>query len=370
MTQQLSELFAESTYVSIFKNRNSIINGDMRIAQRGTSLSQSSGTQQYLLDRFKTGYDSDAGTLTVSQDSSVPTDQFSNSIKLTNAAGNDTSIAASQGCYIYQRIEGYNLKRFRNEQITLSFWVKSKKIGTYCVGFTNGAATYYSYVAEYSINTADTWEKKTITFTFDAGGTWNYTNGVGMQVFFTLAAGSNYQGIADTWNTDASYVKMATSNQVNWLNETANTFYLNETANTFYLTGVQLELGSDATDFEHDMFGQQLLNCQRYYYKTYNYSDAPGATVNDGSIYNTNLINGYYNYSGRVSLPVAMRTNPTVVGYSPATGSSGYYRQTYPSAGDYTILVFGYENHIMWWPNNYSGSIFYAHAHMTADAEL
>ncbi len=122
-----------------------------------------------------------------------------------------------------------------------------------------------SYVVEYTINSASTWEKKTVTLDFDySAGTWAYTNGIGVSIFWTIACGTDYQGVADTWN---SANDMATSNQVNGVDSTDNNFWLAQ---------VQLELGSVATDFEYRQIGDELARCQRYYER---YQNTTGARV-------------------------------------------------------------------------------------------
>jgi hypothetical protein len=147
--------------------------------------------------------------------------------------------------------------------VTISFWVKSNLTGTYCLNLYKSDSTNYSYVKEYSISAADTWEKKEITITPTAGSTSfmtsaagiiNNDNGQGMQISFGLMWGSNFTGATDdTWSSNTSH--FATTNQVNWMGA----------SNNFYITGVQLELGSNATPFEHRSYGDELHRCKRYY---------------------------------------------------------------------------------------------------------
>ena len=243
--------------------RNIIINGDMSIAQRGTSTSGISTTGRFVLDRWKLNVDT-MGAWTVSQSTDVPTGQgFASSIKWDCTTA-DASPSASDNIQFQQRFEGQNLQYIKKgtssaESLTLSFWVKSNKTGTYCISLIKIDNTRYDYIAEYSISSADTWEKKTITIAPDsniqaAGGAIDNDNGIGFYCQFTLANGSGRQGSNETWNT--STPATSTSNQVN---------FLDNTANEFYITGVQLEAGTTASDFEFLPYDVNLQRCQRYY---------------------------------------------------------------------------------------------------------
>jgi len=236
-------------------NKNAIINGDFNVWQRGTSFT-AIVTGAYSADRWR--YDL-AGTAvhTISRDTDVPTQAESGhksnySIKI-DCTTIDAAIGATDQVILSRRMEGYNFAPFMGKTATLSFWVKAVKTGIYCVSFTSGDGTR-SYVVEYTINSASTWEKKTITLTFsDSGGNWDYTTGIGLRINWALAAGSDYQGVADTWN---AVFNLATSNQVNGVDHTDNNFWLAQ---------VQFELGSVATDFEYRQFGDELAKCKRYY---------------------------------------------------------------------------------------------------------
>jgi hypothetical protein len=234
--------------------KNAIINGCMRLAQRGASFTIGQSATGYTLDRWFQGNGHDAGNMTITQDSTVPNNNFQYSLKMTNAAGNDTSIGAAQYCALWQKVEGYNIVSLRSGKISISFWVRSSKTGTYCVALRNSGQDR-AYISEYVVNAANTWEYKQIAIDLSAGvasGTWNYTNSIGLDVLFMLVCGSNYQATKDAWQNGNYF---ATSSQVNWLNET----------NTFYITGVQLEPGTIATGFENRDIGKELQLCQRYY---------------------------------------------------------------------------------------------------------
>jgi hypothetical protein len=164
-----------------------------------------------------------------------------------------SSIGSSERIGILQIIEGYNWLPLAQKEITLSFWVKATKTGIYCVSLQNSASNR-TIVKEYTISSSNTWEYKTITFPASpSAGTWDYTNGAGLQVIFVLAAGSTFQGAADSWSSSNL---ISTSNQVNGVDSVAN---------DFRLCGAQLEAGSVATPFEHRSFQEELKLCERYY---------------------------------------------------------------------------------------------------------
>lgn len=232
--------------------RNKIINGKMDVAQRGTSFAPIAN-DAYSLDRFLCRYISSA-VATVSQQADVPSsNEFQNSLRVAVTTA-DTSIATGDLFHITQCIEGYNARDFIGRTFTLSFWVRSSKTGVHCVSFRN-SNTDRSYVAEYTVITANTWEQKSITVSggLITAGSWNWTNGAGIYVGWALAAGATYQVTKDAWQTGSF---LSTSSQVNCLDTIGN---------IFAITGVQLEIGSEATPFEHRSHGIELALCQRYY---------------------------------------------------------------------------------------------------------
>jgi hypothetical protein len=300
--------------------RNIIINGDMSIAQRGTSFADSS---TYNLDRFNFAKNND-GAVTITQDTDVPSGQgFSKSLKVDVTTA-DTSIGASQYAIFNQRIEAQNLQYLKYgtanaETLTLSFWVKSNKTGTYCVSLIKIDNTRYDYVAEYSISSASTWEKKTITIAPDsnikaAGGAIDNNNDIGFYLQFALADGSSRQGTNETWNT--STPATSTSNQVN---------FLDSTANEWYVTGVQLEAGQTASEFEFLPFDINYQRCKRYYQKTYDYSTAPGTGIENGwswygTDYNVSVTSTFQ--SQGIKFETQMRSSPSLTLYD-GQGNSG-----------------------------------------------
>ena len=239
---------------SALSNRNFIINGAAVLDQRngGSSVTASTGT--YTLDRWR-AYDNTDGVFTVQQVSDSP-DDFSYSIKVT-ATTADSSLAAAQQAKLQQRIEGYNVASLAlgssgAKSLTLSFYVKSSVTGTYGVGFIN-SANDRSFVTSYTINSANTWEYKTITLAGDTTGTWLTTNGIGLNVQWSLGMGSNFEGTSGSWQAGEKSDASGFTKLIGTLNA------------TWQITGVQLEVGDSATPFEHRSFGEEMAKCQRYY---------------------------------------------------------------------------------------------------------
>ena len=267
-------------------SRNRIINGDMRIDQRAAVVTTN---DSYTVDRWQLGF-ATSGAVQSAQSGDAPTG-FGNSL-LFDVTTADTSIAAGEYGVLTQYIEGLNTADLAwgtasAQTITLSFWVKSTTTGTYCVSFRNSGNSR-SYVATYSVASANTWEYKTITVSGDTSGTWLGTNGVGISIAFCFAVGSTFQTTAGSWQAG------------NFLGTSAQTNLLASAANEIRITGVQLEPGSTATPFERRSYGQELALCQRYYQK-----------------YLGVLLSGYNGIGGPIYtmtfLPVEMRVTPTFV---------------------------------------------------------
>tara|TARA_A100000172_G_scaffold79279_2_gene66033 strand:+ start:457 stop:1533 length:1077 start_codon:yes stop_codon:yes gene_type:complete len=240
--------------------RNILINGGMDLAQRGTSSTGLTSGGYKTVDRFNFGISS-AGTWTITQDSTVPTGQgFAKSTKLDCTTANG-SLGASAELNFYQKIEGQNLQYLKKgtsnaESVTLSFWVRSNKTGTYTAEiFDNDNSRQISKT--YTISSADTWEKKTITFPGDTTGALDNDNAVSFWIFFWLGAGSNLtSGTLNTsWNSSTSANRVSSS-QVNLADSTSN---------EWYVTGIQLEAGSVASDFEFLPVDVNENRCLRYY---------------------------------------------------------------------------------------------------------
>ena len=306
--------------------RNLIINGDMAVAQRGASFA-AIADGAFSLDRWKWGNVTSTGVATVTQDTDVPTiveagADFKYSLKIDVTTA-DASVAAGDLILLTQMIEGWNLAPLgfgaaNALPFTLSFWVKSPKTGDHTVAIAN-YANNRNYPATYSVSSANTWEKKTLTIPGDTSGTWYRTNGRGAQIRWTLLAGTTWNGTDDAWQGSN---KLAVAGQVN---------VFDNTANNFYITGVQVEFGSSATDFEFVPWDYQLRRCQRYYWKTFAYATAPGNNVGFlGSLRGRGICVDADEPWVDVRFPVAMRTTPTVTSYNWGTGTAGEWA----SSGD------------------------------------
>ena len=306
--------------------RNLIINGAMQVAQRGTSAVTVTNSAGYrCVDRFKTDIDgSGGGDFSHAQATDVPSGQgFQYSSKITTVT--QASQPASEGNrhQLYSILESQNVFHLdwgtsSAKTCTLSFWVKSSVTGTYGFIFGHyGSGSTYFYNTNYTINSANTWEKKTITVTGPTAGANNTgDNSFGVRVEWILGVGSDAEtGTLNEWTTSST------------MRTAANTVYLPENAGaTWYLTGVQLEVGDVATPFEHEPFAVNLQKCQRYYQKSYSYSDTAGTVTNNGALW-TNIIRNASNQNyWDVRCYQAMRSSPTVLTYSTTSGISGNYR--------------------------------------------
>jgi hypothetical protein len=275
-----------------FKNR--IINGDMRVAQRGTAAVTAAGARP--VDRWAI-YIGVAGTWNVQQVSTAPTG-FSNSVRVRVTS--PSSATASQAAVIQQSIEGFSVSDLAwgaasAQQVTVSFWVNSSVTGTYCVAVRNGSYNR-SYVGTYSITTAGTWEKKSVSIPGDILGVWAKDNSIGIDLSFDLGSGSNFNANANTW-TAGNLVK--TTSQANFMGAA---IVSPATSNDFYLTGVQLELGSVSTPFEMRPEPLELQLCQRYYFRN-------TGTMNTVAVgVATSTGNGLF----YLKYPQTMRAQPTI----------------------------------------------------------
>jgi len=279
--------------------RNIIINGDMSQSQRSTSVASITGSGYNTVDRFKTNISS-AGTWTQSQSTTVPSGQgFATSLKMDCTTA-DGSLSAGDALALQHIIEGQNLQYLKKgtssaESTTLSFWVRSNKTGTYiCTLYDNDNNRNIS--KSYTISSADTWEKKTITYAGDTTGTFGNDNAASLYLNFYLAAGSNYTSgtLATSWE---SYTQANEAvGQVNLADSTSN---------EWYVTGIQLEAGSVASDFEFLPVDVNLQRCQRYYYREQG-DGSDQRSVSNGFADTTSR------YRGIVVFPTTMRANVSV----------------------------------------------------------
>jgi hypothetical protein len=279
-----------------FKNR--IINSNMVIDQRNAGAAVTTDNT-YSVDRFLFRETTD-GTASIQQSSTAPTG-FSNSILFTVTSA-DSSLATNQYAAIQQRIEGFNTADLNwgtanAKTVTLSFWVRSSVTGAFGGSLSNSAADR-SYPFTYTISAANTFEYKTVTIAGDTTGTWLTTNGIGIQLNLTMGAASNLLGTANTW-ASAFYIGV-----------TGDTNLMATNGATFYITGVQLEVGTQATTFTTagGSYGAELQLCQRYYYRV----NATSGYTPYGHGWNSSTSAGIV----VIRHPVRMRVQPTSVDFA------------------------------------------------------
>ena len=279
-------------------HKNIIINGSMRVAQRGTS-SASGG--YYTVDRWTTAYSTSEFATTQSQETDVPSGQgLANSYKFVVTTP-ETSLTGTDYVSMAHFVEAKNLQHLSYgtsdaKPLSLNFWVKSSVTGTYAVSiFQNDASR--NIVPTYTINSADTWENKTLRIPGDTSGQIDNNTGTGFSMYWLLGAGASYtagSGNNSTWGA-YSTGNFAKGHTTDWAENNGA---------TFFLTGVQLEAGQNPTEFEHESFAETLTRCQRYYYRIN--PEAAYTRFGIGSNLSTTAAE-VYNY-----LPVNMRSNPSV----------------------------------------------------------
>jgi hypothetical protein len=267
-----------------FKNR--IINGAMMIDQRNAGASVTPTAAAYTLDRWRATVGA-SSKFSVQQVSDAPSG-FVKSLKITSLAA--TTVGSTDYYEMVHRIEGFNTADLGwgatgAATVTISFWVKSNLTGTFGGALNNSNYTR-SYPFNYVISSANTWEYKTVTVAGDTTGTWDTTNGIGINLVFSMGVGSTYSGTAGSW-AGADYE-----------NATGSVNLVSTNAATWTITGVQLEKGSTATSFDYRPYGTELALCQRYY--SFGRGDARGGLNSSGQV-------GY-----QYQFVVPMRTTPTI----------------------------------------------------------
>tara|TARA_R110000868_G_scaffold210083_1_gene460036 strand:- start:275 stop:1318 length:1044 start_codon:yes stop_codon:yes gene_type:complete len=301
----------------------------MRIDQRNAGAAVTTHGS-FVTDRWACAFaNGSASGISVQQSSTVPSSAgFINSLVYTVTTGGAVGATGSYG--LQQRIEGYNFSDILSgtasaKQFTVSFWVRSSITGTYGMAFRNSARDR-SYIATYAVSSANTWEQKAVTVTADTSGTWLTTNGTGLDVFFDLGAGTSGSTTAGSWQAG------------NYIGLTGGVKLVETSGATFYITGVQLEKGSTATDFEYMDYSRQLQMCQRYYEKSYGSTQLPGAVsvlagasgpAGNGGIPASTA--GECCRGFRLGFAAQKRTTPTMVLYD-WTGTANAVR-VYPADG-------------------------------------
>lgn len=295
------------------------INGCMSVWQRGTTLNVPDGTGYILADRWLFRDSVDA-TCVMSQSNDTPSGQgFKYSLKITTSSADD-AIGSSQYSRIQHNLEGQDALQFgygtpEAKPVTISFWVKSKVAGKYPLSIEVAPGTdYRTCIKSYVINHADTWEHKVVTFpplTTHALAVTDH--GLGWKVTMPLAVGSTWHDDANEgrWRTDGTY-KMG-------LSDCANPFQL--TGDIFFMTGMQIEVGSVATPFEHRSYGEELDLCQRYY-RMYKTPDSSYMPFLNGNTFASTQFQAAYDATGMREQPT-LETSGTASDYQIYSGIGG-----------------------------------------------
>jgi hypothetical protein len=328
---------------SPFVLKNRIINGAMVIDQRNAGASVTitdTGANTYTLDRWF-AYGQVASKFRVQQDAGAVTPPvgFNDYLGVTSLSA--YTVGSSETFVIGQQVEGYNIADLgwgtaSAKTVTLSFQVYSSLTGTFGGALQNSAQNR-SYPFSYTVSSANTWTTVSVTIAGDTSGTWLTTNGVGIRIFFSLGVGATNSGTAGSW-AGATY----------W-SATGATSVVGTNGATFYITGVQLEIGSTATPFERRLYGQELINCQRYFEKSYNTDVAIGTASTTYSAWSSSgsaggLTTAYID--GLIHYKVTKRATPTMQAWDEAN-NLGNSTRTNPgilatSGQNLSSPVFGY----------------------------
>ena len=308
-------------------DRNLIDNGAMQVSQRGTSFTGITSSNQFITDRFKLNVE--FGTFSGEQSSTTPSG-FGNSIKV-DCTSSSTSPSAADENFLEHVVEAQDLQHLSYgessaKSITLSFYVRSNKTGSYGVWIYSQDGNR-QYATTYTISAADTFEFKTITIPGDASGTINDDNGGGLFIRWYLGAGSSYAGTpAETWQATGG-------------NRTTSLNLADSTSNEWLITGVQLEVGTKATPFEHKSYQDELAKCRRYYFQSRQLGDTYEGCYYGYGI-STNRI------GAQVRLPIEMRTDPSFILIRPVDGvqdgAHRYFGVSSGSTGDVSFSSVGF----------------------------
>jgi hypothetical protein len=353
----------QAAAASPFGLKNRIINGDMVIDQRNAGAS-GTAIGGYTVDRWayiastssKLTWQQNAGSVT-------PPAGFTNYLGVTSSSA--YSVPAGEVYVLQQPIEGFNIADLawgtaNAQTVTLSFWARSSLTGTFGGVLINNASNR-SYPFTYTISSANTWEKETITIAGDTTGTWLTNNGCGILLRFSLGSGSTFSGTAGSWSAN------------NFYSATGATSVVGTNGATFYITGVQLERNTTATPFEWIPYGLELALCQRYFEKSFAVNTAPVTNLGAGTgesflTCNPTVGNGY---STNIFFRVTKRTTPTsVILYNRSVASNTFmwYTSGGSTANGGIIEALGENSFALQYPGGTTYTI--TTGHWTASAEL
>ena len=278
--------------------RNLVINGAMQIWQRGTSIDTISNND-YLCDRWKIQHGGTDGNVDIDRTTDVPTGKGFGFSQKVSMDASESSLDAADSIRVVQRMEGQNLQSLKKgtssaESVTISFYVKSSVAATYTVNIRD-EDNDRDNAKTYTIDSADTWEFKSITFVGDTTGSLGNDNGRSFDLNFWIDAGTNFTSgtfYNGTWAAGDNTKKVS-----------ATTGWLVSTSPTWFITGVQMEIGEVATPFEHRTFADDLAACQRYYVQLLKADSTKELVIAGGQSGATNF---------NAFLPYAMRAAPTI----------------------------------------------------------
>tara|TARA_R100000329_G_scaffold86851_1_gene73215 strand:- start:1481 stop:2596 length:1116 start_codon:yes stop_codon:yes gene_type:complete len=366
---ELAKMGEVLTNSQIGGRRNIIINGAMQVAQRSTGVVGVDASGYYTVDRHKLAMGNTAGRLTMTQESITDLSGFTKAIKLACTTA-DTSIASNEYLFIQHSLEGQDLQQLKKgtsdaEKVTLSFYVKGNASATYTVELEDGDNSRLNS-QEFSVTSS--WTRVVKTFVGDTTGTLDNDNAESLRISFWLHGGSNYTGgthSSNTWHT--------TENQRLGDNQTS---FFDSTNRTFFITGIQLEIGEQATTFEHLSKAETEKLCHRYYQAV----DYEGfVSISTGIMFDNGgsaVIPMHYLFGKMRSTPtITLPTAGTSTGNISLLTSTSSYPSTIgshatPYANDtvYTIRGSGYSG----LPNAGGASWFYPNGDVTFkyDAEL
>ena len=314
----MTQTKVEAPFVANNANfRNLIINGDMNVAQRSTSVTGVGASANYwTLDRFDMYFSGTAGRLTMSQTAITDLPGFTNCLKLDCTTA-DTSIAAAEQAILQQHIEGQNLQQLKKgtssaEKTTVSFYVKGDQAATYTCALVDNDNTRQNGQT-FSVTTS--WNRVVLVFDGDTTGAYDNDNGASLRIHIYLQMGSNFTGGTFSSNTWASTTAADTA-------KSDQTQFFDSTDRELFITGFQYEVGDQATDFEHLPFDVQFNRCCRYYWKPVQGNASTNEYVALGDFYATNQVDIDFRHI------TPMRTQPTVEQGSGTDYFKYYYGNT------------------------------------------
>jgi hypothetical protein len=318
---ELAKMGEVLTNSQIGGRRNIVINGAMQVAQRGTSFTSVSGSA-YHLDRFRTGMGDTTARFTVTQ-ATASLNGFANSLKYDCTTAESSLSNAGARLFIQHRLEGQDLQQLKKgtsdaEKVTVSFYVKTNKSGVYTVELYDVDNTR-SISQTITVSDAN-WNRYTLTFDGDTTGTLDNDNANSLDLIIHLIAGTTYTGgtFSTSWSSATDNTRVSSSN-VN---------IGDSTDNNFEITGVQLEVGEQATPFEHRSFGEELELCKRYYEQ---WNTINGENIWLGTSYSGNNPHCFLQFN------TLKRAAPTIT--LPSAGNSGNAISFLATNGGYASTI-------------------------------